>query len=419
MAKRISIGAQRRTAAKLKAQESSKTKFSSASARRVSKRPTVKDPELTNEPINFDPSTFKFVLTPPAPPAAHQPPAYENLGELPEAYGTKKLFLTARDPHWVYAYWDLTDAQFLQASQDAHDHKVFLELFPAGSQDRLQQIQIPRGAKGWYLLVGAPDSYFYARLGYYTQDGQFAEISRSGVAHTPRDTLSWKTQTRFVTIPFHINFQELFAVIKPHLLEGEELAEGLSRLQENGFQFPFAIAKLPEEKKSRNGTHAESREHVVENLNQDMVRQIRVGSMEITEIIRRRLEQMHSSSSGQWISSWGGSSPMGSSFGSSFGVAKNREFYMHVNAELIIYGGTDPQAKVQINGQKIKLREDGTFSYHFTLPDGRFFIPIEATSPDNVETRSAMLSFLRMSDYVGDVKATGQEPRPEPIGRVA
>ncbi len=104
--------------------------------------------------------------------------------------------------------------------------------------------------------------------------------------------------------------------------------------------------------------------------------------------------------------------------GASFGGGRSREFFMHVNAELIIYGGTDPKASVQINGQPIKLREDGTFSYHFTLPDGRYFIPVEATSPDKVETRSALLSFLRVSDYEGDVKATTQEPRPEPIGRV-
>src|SRR5690242_14737899 len=31
--------------------------------------------------------------------------------ELPEAYGTKRLHLTARDPFWVYACWDLTREQ--------------------------------------------------------------------------------------------------------------------------------------------------------------------------------------------------------------------------------------------------------------------------------------------------------------------
>src|SRR5437016_4262421 len=32
----------------------------------------------------------------------------EAEGELPEAYGTKELLLTARDPHWLWAHWDLT-----------------------------------------------------------------------------------------------------------------------------------------------------------------------------------------------------------------------------------------------------------------------------------------------------------------------
>jgi uncharacterized protein len=41
----------------------------------------------------------------PTPPAE---PAPVPTTELPEAYGTQQLFLTARDPHWLFAYWDLT-----------------------------------------------------------------------------------------------------------------------------------------------------------------------------------------------------------------------------------------------------------------------------------------------------------------------
>ena len=367
------------------------------------------DPELVAEPITFAPATFKFDLPVPKSQVSQEPPAYEYLGELPDSYGTKALYLTARDPNWVYAYWDLTAAQFSEATEAAHDHKVFLDLFREGASDRLQQLQIFGGVKGSYLLVSSPGSCFYARLGYYTPEGRFEQISRSGVAHTPQNTLSWKTQTRFATIPFNLSFCELFEPIKPHLKEGEELAECLARLQEDESKFGFNVLRAV-----RDDHQAEtSRRTEVENLSLDVVRQIRVGSMEITEIIRKRLEQMLSSSSGQWGSSW--SSPMGASSV----PGKSREFFMHVNAELIIYGGTDPKATMQINGQPIKLRDDGTFSYHFTLPDGQFMIPVEATSPDKVETRSAVLSFLRGSDYLGDVKATAQEPRPEPIGRLA
>ena len=42
------------------------------------------------------------------PSAPRRPTQSFSGGELPESYGTKKLFLTARDPHWLYANWDLT-----------------------------------------------------------------------------------------------------------------------------------------------------------------------------------------------------------------------------------------------------------------------------------------------------------------------
>jgi hypothetical protein len=90
---------------------------------------------------------------------------------------------------------------------------------------------------------------------------------------------------------------------------------------------------------------------------------------------------------------------------------------MHVNAELIIYGGTTPDAKVRIDGHDITLSKDGTFSYHFVFPDGNFHIPIDATSADGVETRTALLSFLRMTELEGDVRKTGQPVMDEPLGR--
>lgn len=112
-------------------------------------------------------------------------------------------------------------------------------------------------------------------------------------------------------------------------------------------------------------------------------------------------------------SSWGGSSETLSSPG--FG---NREFFMHVNAEVIFYGGTDPRATVTIDGKRIALNPDGTFRYHFIFPDGKYEIPIVATSPDGVETRSAILRFERDTQKKGEVTDTAQPPLPSPIGPV-
>ena len=59
-------------------------------------------------------------------PAPKELPAYEFLGYLPDSYGTKKLFLVARDPHILFAYWDLSQVQYQEAARAAHDGKVFL-----------------------------------------------------------------------------------------------------------------------------------------------------------------------------------------------------------------------------------------------------------------------------------------------------
>jgi hypothetical protein len=90
-----------------------------------------------------------------------------------------------------------------------------------------------------------------------------------------------------------------------------------------------------------------------------------------------------------------------------FGVPE-REFFMHVNAEVIFYGGTHPLAKVTIDGRPVQLQPDGTFRYHFKFPDNKFEIPIVATSPDGVETRSATLYLQRGTVRYGHVDATQQ-----------
>src|SRR5213083_2362797 len=50
-------------------------------------------------------------------------------GELPEAYGTEKLLVAARDPHWLYAHWDLTREQLRDYSRRSADGHLILRAF--------------------------------------------------------------------------------------------------------------------------------------------------------------------------------------------------------------------------------------------------------------------------------------------------
>ena len=366
---------------------------------RKSPAPTASPaPRLRESPLPVDQSAHKFVLQP-FTPSSQEPelPAYEYLGELPESYGTRRLFLAARDPRWLYVYWDFSWQQLRDAEQESPEGKVFLQVYIPGAE-RVHQIQVFPGSKEWYLPVHRPATLFQAELGYYRQDGSFHRLAVSDEVLTPRDDPSPNREVEFVTIPFHYSFRQLLDLIRGQMRPGEGLAKALARLQREGFPLPFPYAL-------RRAVPAGLADRILEYLGGDLVRRIRVGSLEITETLRRRLLETGSSGIPSSLSS----GPRG----------QDRSFSMHVNAELIIYGGTVPGAKVTVDGREIHLRPDGTFSYHFTFPDGRFHIPIAASAPDGLEERSVLLSFLRLTDSTPGVDPTRQPPLPEPIGRTA
>jgi hypothetical protein len=155
-------------------------------------------------------------------------------------------------------------------------------------------------------------------------------------------------------------------------------------------------------------------------ITMDEVRRVWLGSHEITELVRRQLVRELASQAAaavspgaRALSSLGVSSPLGGE-----GPSGRHSFWFNVNAELIIYGATEPDASVTIGDRPIRLREDGTFSYRFALPDGRYSLPIRATSAMGDDTRNADLEFGRDTRYLGEVGAHPQDaalrpPRPE------
>jgi hypothetical protein len=85
-------------------------------------------------------------------------------------------------------------------------------------------------------------------------------------------------------------------------------------------------------------------------------------------------------------------------------VGKERGFWLVADAELIVFGATDPRATVTLAGQKIRLREDGTFSVRMAFPDGKITIPIVAVAEDGEQRRGMVMRFDR---------ATGPDERVE------
>ena len=59
-----------------------------------------------------------------------------------------------------------------------------------------------------------------------------------------------------------------------------------------------------------------------------------------------------------------------------------RKFHFELDAELIVYGATEPDAQVTLQGEPVHLRSDGTFTVRFSLPDSRQIIPAVASPAD-------------------------------------
>jgi hypothetical protein len=72
-----------------------------------------------------------------------------------------------------------------------------------------------------------------------------------------------------------------------------------------------------------------------------------------------------------------------------------RDFHFQIDAELIVYGTTEPGSRVTLQGEPVQLRSDGTFTVRFSLPDSRQIIPAVAASADGIEERTIVLAVER------------------------
>jgi hypothetical protein len=325
--------------------------------------------------------------------------------ELPESYGTKKLFLTARDPHWLYAHWDLTQSQQLKLNAQSSDGHLVLRVYANKIEGHpLYEIHVHPESRHWFAHVERAGNSYIAELGYYSALGKWTRVSISSGTMTPPDAVSTDDDTEFATIPFEFPFAKLMEIIKAAVRDNLPLAQAIEELRRNGHpDLPRVTAATtpistwtPQQEKA-----------LTKIINIDAVRRVWMGSLEITELIRRKLAHEISSLG---VSSFGVSS-LSSPFG---GIERTKGFWFNVNAELIIYGATEPNAKVTLGGHEIKLRSDGTFSFRFALPDGKYDLPAVAVSADGDDARAAELKFSRETEYLGDVGAHPQDPALKP-----
>ncbi|GIX50195.1 MAG: hypothetical protein KatS3mg132_389 [Limisphaera sp.] len=357
----------------------------------------------------------------PAPPAVSGPgrryevsagtppvPGGEGEVDLPEAYGTKELFLLPRDPHGLFVYWDFTRAQLAQYNQRAREGHLTLRIYrQARSGQPHVEVALPPEGRQWFVHVAEAGAAYVAELGYYRKrDGAWVSLSASEPAVTPPEPLPESEPVRFMAVPPEVPLARVEAKVVARLTgEKPAVARAVAEARRRGEPvLPVALAVAGPSWSAAQQAVMESwvRAEEARQARGGLVRSVRMGAPG-----RGRLADL-----ARW------DRLVGDAAGGCGGVESDgagcgrtaRGFWFNVHAELIVYGATEPDARVTLDGRPVALRPDGSFSCRFVLPDGRYALEAVATKADGSESRTAVLHFSRRTDYTGEVRQAPSDP---------
>jgi hypothetical protein len=366
------------------------------------------------------------------------PPRQEG-AKLPEAYGTGKLLLAARDPHTLFAHWDLTNEQQRRYNALSENGRLALRAYAhAFSNQPAVELHLEPESRHVFVHVKSAGASYVGELGYYQPGHHWKTIATSGPTMVPADAPSEDRTVTLATLPqprqtvrkvvasgplgtekaAPPDFPSIIPVPVPRWPFGPEGDdEGQSaRVEAARQQSPGLLADAPpfvKRKRREEWTPAQER-LLAEMIRISTERREWISSAEIVELVHHEIKlPVHFAPSEiEWPFLPGAlvniSSPRGEA------RPERKGFWFNINAELIIYGATEPNAQVTVGGRPIKLRPDGTFSCHFALPDGDYDITAVALSPEN-DTRQATMNFHRHTGYSCDVGAHAQNPLLERI----
>ncbi|MCS6861531.1 MAG: DUF4912 domain-containing protein, partial [Abditibacteriales bacterium] len=255
-------------------------------------------------------------------------------------YGEDRVTLLVRDPHWLYAYWDFSPTTRERLGAGGSRTVLRIKDVTNTSPDvphAFHDIELLPGADNWYIHVDQPERDYCADLGLVTPEGDFVLLARSSAVRPPRE--------------------------RPSDVIAEEWRGISLEAYEQMYQLSGGVALAP--------TGAPSSPALAE----------RVAALPVQEYL---------ASPGLFS---------GALFSPGVAVEERaREFFLEVWAELVVFGRTQPDAKVTLQGRPVLLRYDGTFTARFALPDGEQVLPIRAVSADNVDERAVTLTVTKKTE---------------------
>ncbi|MBD0335467.1 MAG: DUF4912 domain-containing protein [Cyanobacteria bacterium Co-bin13] len=313
----------------------------------------------------------------------------EGLPDLPNGYGESRIVLMPRDPQWAYAYWDIpnTHKEDLRRQGGVRLSLRFYDVteLDLGHQSphSLQQYECDELAREWYMPVPVSDRDYVVEIGYVCNDGRWLVLARSAPVHIPPVYPSDWIEDHFITVDWEseLRGKTLMTLTHPTRRAAAAAAEAGNALYDN----IFGMAQSAEAQRVA-GSLFGSMQHTAGSMQMQMVPEQAISSY------------VFPSGVGMWggaVPNMSGLTMSGVGFSASAPPIRPRQFWLIADAELIVYGATEPDATVTIGGKPIKLNPDGTFRFQMSFQDGLIDYPIMAVAADGEQTRSIHMKFNR------------------------
>lgn len=316
----------------------------------------------------------------------------EGLADLPAGYGESRIVLLPRDPQWAYTYWDVPNERKEELRRQG-GQQLALRIYDVTdisdieyqSPHSIQEYPADELAREWYLPIPVSDRDYVIDIGYRSADGRWLVLARSARVHIPPVYPSDWIEDVFITVNFEeeLRGKTQYELVPP----AKKIAANAATNGGNPiYEQIFGLAESAEAQRIA-GSLFGSMQHVA-------------GSVRPEEVIS---SYVFPSGVGLWAvptfsgltASGVGLGMSGVGFSASAVPVRPRKFWLIADAELIVYGATEPDATVTIGGRPIKLNPDGTFRFQMSFQDGVIDYPILAVAADGEQTRSIHMNFER------------------------
>ncbi len=274
----------------------------------------------------------------------------------PNVDAKTNLVFLPRDPEWAYVFWQISEADRDKA-QSLGANKLCLRLYDVtGTKDgdfnqgTLREIAVDSYSTEWYLPIPVSDRDYKVELG-YRYGFKWMSLAFSSAGHVPNSQPSEQILDKFV--PFNLESTSETNLAITNTDESE-----INGLHERLYQAATTYSKRS-----------------------------RIGSEEFMENTKTSVPGPFQNDSGAGVWSSGLND-------SGVGIS-NRSFWLVADAELIVYGATDPSATLTIGDEKVPLASDGTFRLQVPFRDGMQNYEIKATDSNGHQNRSITMRFDR------------------------